>query len=186
VEQRELVRRAREGDHAAFTALVDVLLRRLDGAAWLILRDNELAQDAVQDALLRAWRDLPGLRDVDRFEAWVHRLTVHACLDLARRRRRRPIEVEISPLDAPAVTDTASQLADRELLDRALARLDDGHRAVVVLHHYLGMPFSEIAGTLSIPVGTVKSRMHHALRAMRASVGDEPVAASRASGGQVA
>src|SRR4051794_20483601 len=187
VDQRELVERARRGDHDAFAGLVDPALARLDAAARLILRDPELARDAVQEALIRAWRDLPGLRDPHRFDAWLHRLTVNACLDLARRRRRRPIEVEISPLDSPATSDPSGALADRELIDVALQRLDPGHRAVVALHYLLGMPLPEVAVSLGIPLGTAKSRLHHALAAMRrttlveAEPGPAPV-----PGGQVA
>lgn len=174
VDQRGLVERAREGDHDAFTKLVDLTIVRLDMAARLIVRDPELARDAVQDTLIRAWRDLPGLRDPERFDAWLHRLMVNACLDLTRRRRRRAIEVDITPLDAPAVSDMAGDVADRELLDTALRHLDPGHRAVVVLHYFLGMPLPEVAASLGIPGGTAKSRLHYSLAAMRVSVLAEP------------
>jgi len=177
VDQRGTVERARQGDHDAFAVLVDVATARLDAAARLILRDPELARDAVQEALIRAWRDLPGLRDPDRFDAWLYRLTVNSCLDLARRRRRLPIEVDISPLDSPVATDTAGLLADRELLDGALRRLDPAHRAVVALHYLLEMPLHEVAASLGIPLGTVKSRLHYSLAAMRTTVEAEPDAA---------
>ena len=187
MDQRALVERARRGDHDAFAQLVDPALARLDAAARLILRDPELARDAVQDALIRAWRDLPGLRDPDRFDAWLRRLTVNACLDLARSRRRRPIEVEISPIDAPSQPDPAGTLADRELVDLALRRLDPGHRAVVALHYLLGMPLPEVAASLGIPLGTAKSRLHHAIAAMRRSTTAEPEPApTPVPGGQVA
>src|SRR5262245_1131850 len=129
VDQRELVGRAQRGDHDAFATLVDPALARLDAAARLIRRDAELARDAVQEALIRAWRDLPGLRDPDRFEAWLNRLTINACLDLARRRRRRPMEVELDPIDSPATSDPSGALADRELVNGALLRPDPGHAA---------------------------------------------------------
>jgi len=174
VDQRGYVERAKRGDHDAFAVLVDVAIARLDAAARLILRDPELARDAVQETLIRAWRDLPGLRDPDRFDAWLYRLTSNACLDLARRRRRRPIEVEITPLDSPIVPDVSGSLADRDLIDSALRRLDPGHRAVVALYFLLGMPLTEVAVSLRIPVGTAKSRLHYAIAAMRATVLAEP------------
>jgi RNA polymerase sigma-70 factor (ECF subfamily) len=174
VDQRGTVERARGGDHDAFASLIDVHLARLDAAARLILRDPELARDAVQEALIRAWRDLPGLRDPDRFEAWLHRLTVNACLDLVRRRKRRVIEVALTPIDQPATHDVAGALADRQLLDQALAGLAPSHRAVVALHYLLGMPLPEVAASLQIPLGTAKSRLHYALAAMRISVTAEP------------
>jgi RNA polymerase sigma-70 factor (ECF subfamily) len=170
VDQRGLIDRAQRGDHDAFAELVDGSIRRLDAAARLILRDPDLAQDAVQDTLIRAWRDLPGLREPDRFDAWLHRLTVNACLDLLRHRRRRPIEVELSPIDSMNLPDHSRAFADRELLDTALRRLDPGHRAVVALHYLLGMPLPEVATSLGIPYGTAKSRLHYALAAMRVGV----------------
>src|SRR5436190_5812105 len=183
VDQRALVELARRGDHDAFTILLDVRLARLDAAARLILRDPELARDAVQEASIRAWRDLPGLRDPDRFDAWVHRLVVNACLDLVRRRRRRVIEVELTPIDVPTATDAAGAIADRQLLDQALAGLDPQHRAVVALHYLLGMPLPEVAAILRIPVGTAKSRLHYALTAMRTgAAAGAHLAAARVSG----
>ena len=186
MDQRALVERARGGDHDAFTILLDVRLARLDAAARLILRDPELARDAVQEALIRAWRDLPGLRDPDRLDAWLHRLIVNACLDLVRRRKRRVIEVELSPIDMPEAADAAASLADRQLLDDALARLDPGHRAVVALHYLLGMPLPEVAASLRIPHGTAKSRLHYALARMRAGVNEPTQPPAVVPGGTVA
>ncbi len=186
MDQRDLVGRAQRGDHDAFARLVHPALARLDAAARLVVRDPELARDAVQEALIRAWRDLPGLRDPDRFDAWLHRLTINACLDLVRRRRRRPMEVELSPLDSPAHDDPAAALADRELVDAALARLDPGHRAVVALHYLLGMPMPMVATSLGIPLGTAKSRLHHAIAAMRPVVAEPEAAPAAVTGGQVA
>jgi RNA polymerase sigma-70 factor, ECF subfamily len=170
VHQRELVERARRGDHDAFAELAGAAITRLDAAARLILRDRELARDAVQDALVRAWRDLPGLRDPDRFDAWLHRLTVHACLDLVRRRRRRPIEVELNPILMSDVTDEVTTVALRDELDRAMARLEPEHRAVIVLRYYVGLPLPEAADSLGIPLGTAKSRLHRAIAALRRTV----------------
>jgi RNA polymerase sigma-70 factor (ECF subfamily) len=186
VDQRGLVERARRGDHDAFTELARDAVTRLDRVARLILRDPELARDAVQEALIRAWHDLPGLRDPDRFDAWLHRLTVNACLDLARRRRRRVIEVELDSIDSPIVNDHAGSLADREIVDAAMRRLDEHGRAIVVLHYFIGMPLTEVATTLGVPIGTVKSRLHRALGEMRTSVETDPTPASPVPGGQVA
>jgi RNA polymerase sigma-70 factor (ECF subfamily) len=186
VDQRTLVEQARAGDHDAFATLAGAAIARLDAAARLILRDNELARDAVQEALLRAWRDLPGLRDPERWDAWLHRLTVNACLDAARRRRRRPIEVELTPIEFPTDGDIAAVVANRDLLDNALRRLEPEWRAVVVLHYYLGMPLPDVSVALQIPLGTAKSRLHRSLGVMRASItGEEPLA-EPVPGGQFA
>ena len=186
MDQRGLVERAREGDHDAFTELARGAATRLDKVARLILRDPELARDAVQEALIKAWHDLRGLRDPGRFDAWLHRLTVNACLDIARRRRRRVIEVELDPIDAPTIGDPGGAVADREIVDAALRRLDESGRAIVVLHYFLGMPLTDVASTLGIPIGTVKSRLHRALGEMRTSVETDPTPASPIPGGQVA
>jgi RNA polymerase sigma-70 factor (ECF subfamily) len=186
VDQQGLVRQAQQGDHEAFAVLAGAAGVRLDAAARLILRDPELARDAVQEALIRAWRDLRRLRDPDRLDAWLYRLTVNACLDLARHRRRQPIEVALTPLDSPSVADASAAFADRQLLDEALARLEPKMRAVVVLHYYLGMPLPEVAACLGIPSGTAKSRLHRSLRAMRISVDETVEPGSAAPGGQIA
>ena len=127
-----------------------------------------------------------GLRDPDRFDAWLHRLTVNACLDIARHRRRRVIEVELDPIDMPDVIDMAGALADREIVDAAMRRLDESGRAIVVLHYFLGMPLTDVASTLGIPIGTVKSRLHRALGEMRVAVETEPPTPAPITGGQVA
>jgi RNA polymerase sigma-70 factor (ECF subfamily) len=188
VDQRGLIELAQRGDHDAFATLVDGSIARLDAAARLILRDRDLARDAVQEALIRAWRDLPGLRDPSRYDAWLHRLTVNACLDLLRRRRSRPIEVEITTINSPVAADTSADMAQRELLDHALEQLSPAHRAVVALHYLLGMPLPDVAASLGIPYGTAKSRLHYSLAAMRVTVladsADQTGAAVR--GGQLA
>jgi len=170
MDQRELVERARQGDHDAFAELAGAFVARLDAAARLILRDHELARDAVQEGFIGAWRNLPTLRDPGRFEAWLRRLVVRSCIDAVRHRARRPIEVELSPADGPPTGDIASVIADHELLDIALRRLDPEWRAVVVLHYYLGLPLPEVAATLGIPLGTAKSRLHRSLLAMRIAI----------------
>jgi RNA polymerase sigma-70 factor (ECF subfamily) len=171
MDQRQLVERARRGDHDAFALLVGVFVVRLDAAARLILRDRSLAQDAVQEGFIGAWRNLPTLRDPDRFEGWLRRLVMRACVATIRRQRRRVIEVELLPNDAfPSIGDIASIIADHDLLDEALRRLRPEWRAVVVLHYYLGMPLPDVADALGIPIGTAKSRHHRSLEEMRSSI----------------
>ena len=169
MDQRTLVQRAREGDRDAFAVLARAAGARLDAAARMILRDRELARDAVQEALIRAWRDLPGLRDPERFDAWLHRLIVNAAIDEARRRRRRVVEVNLATLDFPTSEDSIGLLANRDALDRALGELTPQHRALVVLHYYLGMPLPEAAASLGISLGAAKSRLHRAMGSLRQS-----------------
>ena len=170
MDQRELVERAGRGDHDAFAALLGASIARLEAVARLIVRDQELARDAVQDAYIRVWRDLPGLRDPDKFDAWLHRLTVNSCLDAVRKRKRRPVEVELSPLMSPFSGDQTGLIADRDQLERGFRRLGPDMRAVLVLHYYVGMSASDVAETLDIPKGTAQSRLHRALAELRAAI----------------
>jgi RNA polymerase sigma-70 factor, ECF subfamily len=186
VDQRELVVRAQRGDHDAFAVLANGFIARLDAAARLIVRDPDLARDAVQDGFFRAWRNLPTLRDPDRFEGWLRSLVARSCLDLLRRRRRRPIEVELSDTDGEVLADPTSVIADRDLLDLILRRLPPEQRAVVVLHYYFDLALPDVADTLGIPLGTAKSRLHRSLALMRATVGDDEADTAPAVGGQPA
>ncbi|MET0772086.1 MAG: RNA polymerase sigma factor [Candidatus Limnocylindrales bacterium] len=176
MDQGRLVVQAREGDHDAFAVLLGACVARLDAVARLILRDPELARDAVQEAAIRAWRDLPGLREPDRFDAWIHRVVVRACFDAARKRRRRVTEVELLALDGPSTPDVSVDIADRDLLDRALRRLEPEARATIVLRYYVGMSVPDVAACMGIPLGTAKARLSRALVALRTTIEASPVA----------
>ena len=145
---------------------------RLYAIARLTLRDTELAQDATQDALVRAWRDLPSLRDVERFDAWLYRLIVRSCVEVGRHRRRFRAQITVLSSE-PSEPDRASELADRDQLERGLRRLNDRQRTILVLHFYLGLSPSEAADALDIPVGTAKSRVHYAIESLRAAIAAE-------------
>ena len=170
-----LVERAREGDEVAFTELVDLDGDRCYAIAYRILRDVERAQDAVQQAFLLAWRELPRLRDVERFEVWLHRLVVNACYEEFRRYRRWSTNVRTLPADGPGGPDTTVSVDDRDALERAFRRLSPEHRAVVVLHHHAGYPLASIAEVAGIPLGTVKSRLHYATRILREALAADRV-----------
>jgi RNA polymerase sigma-70 factor (ECF subfamily) len=165
-----LVERAQQGDHEAFDALATAAYHRLFAIARRILRDGYAAEDAVQDALVKAWREIRALRDPSAFDAWLHRLLVNACNDQVRRSRRRPIELSALPIDREEPRDDIARLADRDELERAFLELSVEHRAVLVLTHYVGLPAPEIGRILGIPPGTVASRLHYGTRAMRASL----------------
>ena len=168
--QQELVERARRGDHDAFAELAGAAIVRLDAAARLILRDPDQAKDAVQETLVRAWRDLPTLRSPDRFDAWLHRLLYRACIDEARRLRRHRFDIDLTQIDHPDRGDANAVMADRDQLDRGFSRLEPEARALIVLHHYLDLPLPEVAIALGMPLGTAKSRLHRALQSMRAAL----------------
>ena len=181
---RDLVERARRGDREAFAVLVHQVSDSLYAVAHRILRDTGLAEDALQNALVLAWRRLPHLRDADRFEAWVHRILVHACYDEVQRSRQWSANVRVLPVDGPTAPDETSTVAVRDELERAFRRLPVDQRAVFVLHHYLGLPLVEIAEMLEIPAGTARSRLHYATRGLRAALIGEPEPAL--SGGRLA
>jgi RNA polymerase sigma-70 factor (ECF subfamily) len=167
--ERDLVEAAQRGDQSAFGVLVKGSVDRLFGVACLILRDRDRAEDAVQEALVRAWRDLPTLRDPDRFDGWIRRLLVRACADIGRTERRFSTDVRPLALE-PTVGDGSAALADRDELERALRRLTLDQRTLLVLRYHLDLALGELAETLDVPVGTVKSRLHYATDALRAAL----------------
>ena len=167
---RDLVERARLGDRDAFTVLVHQVSDVLYAVAYRILRDTGRAEDALQNALVIAWRRLPHLREADRFEAWIHRILVHACYDESQRARQWTARIRVLPGDGSSTPDGSASIADRDELERAFRRLPIDQRAVFVLHHYLGLPLVEVADLLGIPAGTVRSRLHYATRSLRAAI----------------
>jgi RNA polymerase sigma-70 factor (ECF subfamily) len=168
--QQGLVERASRGDQDAFAALVAAHASHCYALAFRILRDHQRAEDAAQQALLGAWRDLPKLREPDRFDAWLKRLVVNACYAEARRDRRWTARIRLISPDPRADADTAGAVAVRDELERGFRRLSPEQRTVVVLHHYLGYPLTEVADILGIPVGTARSRLHYATRQLRAAI----------------
>ena len=168
--QRELVDRAKQGDEEAFDALARQVGDRCMGIAHRILRDAHLAEDAVQAALVVAWRELRTLRDADRFEPWLHRILANQCYAEARRRTRWSADIRLLPIDGSAESPGILTVQHRDELERAFRRLTLEQRAVLVFHHYLDLPLSEVASRLGIPLGTAKSRLHHATSALRASL----------------
>jgi RNA polymerase sigma-70 factor (ECF subfamily) len=167
---RTLVERAMAGDHEAFSALARASADRLHAIAYRILRDADLAADAVQQALVISWKQLPRLRDPDRFQAWLTRLLVHECYAEARRGVRWVGNVAVLGDRGDQQGDHAAQLADRDQIERGFRRLHPEQRAVVVLHYYLGLSQAQIAEQLDVPLGTVKSRMHAATASLRAAL----------------
>jgi RNA polymerase sigma-70 factor (ECF subfamily) len=166
-----LVVRARQGDEVAFTRLAETSSGWLLAVARLILHDSYLAEDAVQDALIDAWRRLPSLREPERFEAWLRQLVVRRCIDRTRHEGRRRIsEIGLLAAEASSASDSQQQVALRDELERGLRQLTGEQRAVLVLTYYLDLPIAESARTLGIPEGTMKSRLDRARSALRAAL----------------
>jgi RNA polymerase sigma-70 factor (ECF subfamily) len=156
-----------QGDQGAFADLATQHIDRCYALSYRILRDQPDAQDATQQALLHAWRDLPTLRDPDRFDAWLYRTVVHACYVRARSQRRWTARVRVLSVAPPTEPDVATSVVMRDTLDRAFRQLTPEQRAIVVMHHHLGYALTEIAATLGIPEGTARSRLHYAVRQLR-------------------
>jgi len=163
---RDLIERARAGDQEAFADLVHQTSDTLFGIARRILRDPELAEDVLQNALVTIWRKLPHLREADRFEGWAFRILVNACYAEAPRNRRWASTIREIP-DRADLADDIRTIHDRDELERAFRRLPLDQRAVFVLHHHVGLPLVAVAETLGIPDGTARSRLHYATRALR-------------------
>ena len=167
---RALVEHARQGDVEAFDALARMVGDRCMGIARRMLRDHDRAEDAVQAALITAWRELPTLRDAERFEPWLHRIVVNQCYSDARKRSRQIAHVHVLPAVGADDGSAIASVHSRDQLERAFRRLTLEQRAVLVFHHYLDLTLVEVAERLEIPVGTAKSRLHHATNALRASI----------------
>ncbi len=170
VDLTDLVTRAQHGDEEAFASLAVAVGNRLHAVSKRILRDADLAEDATQQALLTMWRKLPQLRDPGRFEAWAYRVLVQTCYEEGRKKRRWAPNLHVLPDDIATDGDQFAAIRDRDQLERGFRQLSIDHRAVVVLHHYLDLTLEEVAQTLDIPVGTVRSRLHYAMRALRAAL----------------
>ena len=166
----ELVVRAQHGDKGAYTIVATEIADRFLAVARRILRDMDLAEDATQQALLAVWQDLPQLRDPARFDAWSYRLLVRACYTEGRKQRHWAPNLHLLPLDEPGGDDGLSSVVDHDQLERGFRRLSLDHRTVVVLHHYLDLPLERVAEIVGIPPGTAHSRLHHAMRALRAAL----------------
>ena len=167
--ERKLVERAQQGDRVAFGELALALGDRLHAVAHRILRDRDQAGDVTQQALVKIWQELPRLRDVDRFDGWAYRVLVNACRDEMRKRRRPLADHDLLETDG-WLPDASVSVANRDQLDRAFVRLTGDQRSAVILHYYLEYSLSEIATIVDIPVGTVRSRLHYAKRALRAAL----------------
>ncbi len=173
--RHDLVARAQAGDQDAFSDLVRPSFARLLGTARLILRDPDRAQDAVQEALVLAWRDIRAIREPDAWDAWLYRLTIRACYRWARRQRQRDvIELQVPTAAEPATErDFSTTLVERDLVGRHISRLPLDQRTIMVMHFYLDLPLSDAAAILGIPVGTAKSRLHRGLETLRVAMSAE-------------
>jgi len=171
----ELLSRFRGGDGKAFDAIVDRYERRVFAIALRICRHQEDARDVTQDVFVTALRTLSSFRGAALLSTWLHRVAVNASLDLVRRRSRREgssVEgLSDRPAEGPGPEAEAIESVRAREVHRALGRIPEDQRAVVVLHDLEGLDYAEAAATLEVPVGTVKSRLHRARLALARELG---------------
>jgi RNA polymerase sigma-70 factor (ECF subfamily) len=178
-----LIVRAQRGDVDAFTTIVTERVEGMSRLAMAIVGHEADAHDATQEALALIWRELPRLRDPERFHAWSTRILVHACRRTLRRRgRARVREVSLSAADGPgrgpldgsgSSADMVAAVGERQALERAFNRLDPDARSILALHYLAGRAVADIASTLGIPVGSAKSRLHTARTALERALNRE-------------
>jgi RNA polymerase sigma-70 factor (ECF subfamily) len=168
---RSLIDRARNGDLDAFESIVRARMDAVYRLTSAILGNEADARDAAQETFVAAWRQLPRLREPEKFEAWLQRVAVNAARQTHRARSRRRIR-EIPSSTVMALADRAAGATpdDAAILDAALSALPVEQRAILVLHHLEGQSVAELAATLDIPVGTAKSRLFTARRALAAAI----------------
>ncbi|MGH2468333.1 MAG: RNA polymerase sigma factor [Candidatus Limnocylindrales bacterium] len=172
-----LVERAQSGDADAYEALAAGRIEGMVRTAMAIIGEEGEARDATQEALLSIWRELPSLRDPQRFEAWAGRILINRCrLSLRRRRRRDVREVpmpEAEPHGLAGGPTPEAAVVRRRTLESAFERLDAEARTLLVLHHLEGLSVAEMAEAMEVPVGTVKSRLFAARRDLDKALGAE-------------
>ena len=182
----DLVIRAQRGDERAFASIVEAVSDRFLGVAHRILHDAQLAEDASQQAFVKLWKHLPGLRDPSRFEAWSYQLLVKACYSEAKRHRRWKTDLSLRLTDPPTALDGLGSVVVRDELEQGLQKISLDHRAVLVLHYYIDLPIEQVAVALDIPPGTVKSRLHRAHQALRGALEADARPMTAPTGSEVA
>jgi RNA polymerase sigma-70 factor (ECF subfamily) len=168
---RSLIDRARNGDLDAFESIVNARMDAVYRLTSAILGNEADARDAAQETFVAAWRQVSALREPERFDAWLQRVTVNAARQVHRARSRRRVrEIPSSTVIALADRAAGAPRDDAAILDSALARLPVEQRAILVLHHLEGHPLAELAAILDVPLGTAKSRLYSARRALAAAI----------------
>lgn len=164
--RHDLVSAAKAGDGDAFMDLVQIETPDAFRLSLAILRHPFDAEDVLQEAFVRAWREIPGLRDVDRWRAWFRRIVVNAAIDTARRKKAMRV-VPLAFHEPPPMADSSVGLAARDQVSQAMGHLDANDRALLALRFGHDLELPDVAAALGIPLGTAKSRLHRALGRMR-------------------